>query len=74
MHGRIHKSQLNKRTFVFLKIDAALVDRAQAAGHVLHCLQSNAEHVLVERIHAAHEDGMRVASAVPSGPLKTRMI
>ncbi len=39
------------------QIDAALVDRAQAAGHVLHCLQSNAEHVLVERIHAAREDG-----------------
>ena len=40
------------------QIDAALVDRAQAAGHTLDCLQSNAEHVLVERIHAAREDGM----------------
>jgi 3-dehydroquinate dehydratase-2 len=39
------------------QIDAALVDRAQAAGHVLDCLQSNAEHALVERIHAAREDG-----------------
>ncbi|PPU75688.1 MULTISPECIES: type II 3-dehydroquinate dehydratase [Xanthomonas] len=39
------------------QIDAALVDRAQASGHSLTCLQSNAEHVLVERIHAAREDG-----------------
>ncbi|APO96284.1 type II 3-dehydroquinate dehydratase [Xanthomonas vesicatoria] len=39
------------------QIDAALVDRAQAAGHTLSSLQSNAEHVLVERIHAAREDG-----------------
>lgn len=39
------------------QIDAALVDHAQAAGHTLSCLQSNAEHVLVDRIHAAREDG-----------------
>lgn len=39
------------------QIDAALVAQAAAAGHRLLHLQSNAEHVLVERIHAAREDG-----------------
>lgn len=38
-------------------IDAMLAERAQAAGHHLDVLQSNAEHVLVERIHAAGRDG-----------------
>lgn len=38
-------------------IDAMLVERAQAAGHRLEAMQSNAEHVLVERIHAAGRDG-----------------
>lgn len=34
-------------------IDADLVERAAAAGHVLESFQSNAEHALVDRIHAA---------------------
>ena len=38
-------------------IDAQLVQRAQAAGHALDSLQSNAEHVLVDRIQAAKADG-----------------
>jgi len=38
-------------------INAMLSERAAAAGHTLHTLQSNAEHVLVERIHAARTDG-----------------
>ncbi|BBD78805.1 type II 3-dehydroquinate dehydratase [Aerosticca soli] len=38
-------------------IDARLAARAQAAGHALECLQSNAEHVLIERVHRAREDG-----------------
>ena len=38
-------------------IDAALRERAAAAGHQLESLQSNAEHVLVERIQAARDDG-----------------
>jgi 3-dehydroquinate dehydratase-2 len=38
-------------------IDAALRAQAAAAGHVLESLQSNAEHVLVERIQAARGDG-----------------
>ena len=38
------------------QIDAALTAQAQAAGHPLQCLQSNAEHVLIERLHAARGD------------------
>ena len=39
------------------EIDAALRDRAEAAGHTLESLQSNAEHELVARVHAAAGDG-----------------
>ncbi|NOT88348.1 MAG: type II 3-dehydroquinate dehydratase [Lysobacter sp.] len=37
-------------------IDAELVERAAAAGHVLESFQSNAEHALVDRIQAARGD------------------
>ncbi|HBS62881.1 MULTISPECIES: type II 3-dehydroquinate dehydratase [Stenotrophomonas] len=39
------------------QIDQALVAQAQAAGHALDALQSNAEHVLVDRVQAARTDG-----------------
>src|SRR3546814_7322609 len=39
------------------QIDAALVAQAQAAGHRVQCLQANAEHVLIERVQAARDDG-----------------
>jgi 3-dehydroquinate dehydratase-2 len=39
-------------------IDARLMKLAQARGHVLACLQSNAEHVLIDRIHAAKNEGV----------------
>jgi len=39
------------------EIDARLKARAEEAGHVLHSLQSNAEHVLVDRVQAAGRDG-----------------
>ena len=38
-------------------IDASLRERAEAAGHAFESLQSNAEHVLVDRIQAARADG-----------------
>ncbi|MCW5580426.1 MAG: type II 3-dehydroquinate dehydratase [Luteimonas sp.] len=38
-------------------IDAGLRATAAAAGHALDSLQSNAEHVLVDRIQAARGDG-----------------
>ncbi len=39
------------------EIDAGLVARAADAGHALESLQSNAEHVLVDRVQAARTDG-----------------
>lgn len=39
------------------EIDADLARAAQAAGHTLTSLQSNAEHVLVDRVQAARDDG-----------------
>jgi 3-dehydroquinate dehydratase-2 len=39
------------------QIDTALMAQAQAAGHQVQCVQSNAEHVLIERLHAARSDG-----------------
>lgn len=39
------------------QIDAALAAQAQSAGHQVQCVQSNAEHVLIERLHAARSDG-----------------
>ncbi|MDH5824907.1 type II 3-dehydroquinate dehydratase [Luteimonas sp. RD2P54] len=39
------------------EIDADLARRAADAGHTLDSLQSNAEHVLVERVQAARDDG-----------------
>ncbi|WP_074548259.1 type II 3-dehydroquinate dehydratase [Dyella sp. AtDHG13] len=41
-------------------IDALLTQRAQAAGHSLDALQSNAEHVLIDRIHQARLDGTAI--------------
>lgn len=38
-------------------IDTELARSAQAAGHELASLQSNAEHVLIDRVHAAAHDG-----------------
>ncbi len=37
-------------------IDAALREQAQAAGHELASFQSNAEHLLVDRVQAARTD------------------
>lgn len=39
------------------EIDADLARAAEAAGHTLTSLQSNAEHVLIERVQAAAADG-----------------
>jgi len=39
-------------------IDAGLVATAKAAGHELQVFQSNAEHALIERIHAAGGEGV----------------
>lgn len=39
-------------------IDKALVEAGQKAGCTVRTLQSNAEHVLVEAVHAARTDGV----------------
>ncbi len=39
-------------------IDRRLRRRAEALGHTLESFQSNAEHRLVERIHAARDEGV----------------
>ena len=49
------------------QIDADLAERARAAGHELQSLQSNAEHVLVDRVQAAREDGTAFALVNPAG-------
>lgn len=41
------------------QINARLVQQASELGHQLEALQSNAEHKLIARIHAAREDGTR---------------
>ena len=38
-------------------IERRLAATASAAGHQLDCLQSNAEHVLIDRVQAIREDG-----------------
>ena len=38
-------------------IEQTLGPIAKAAGHELEQLQSNAEHILIDRIHAARDDG-----------------
>ena len=48
------------------EIDAALAARADAAGHVLESLQSNAEHVLVDRVQATRGDGTAFALLNPA--------
>lgn len=40
------------------EIDAALQEQGRAAGVTVECFQSNAEHLLIERIHAAREEGV----------------
>ena len=40
-----------------IDIDAMLAQTAKAAGHDVQSLQSNAEHVLIERVQQARDDG-----------------
>ena len=48
------------------EIDADLAARARAAGHDLESVQSNAEHVLVDRIQQTREDGTAFALVNPA--------
>lgn len=40
------------------EIDTALQEQGRAAGVSVECFQSNAEHLLIERIQAAREEGV----------------
>lgn len=48
------------------QIDAMLTATAEAAGHRLEALQSNAEHVLVDRVQAARSDGTALVLLNPA--------
>jgi 3-dehydroquinate dehydratase-2 len=48
-------------------INQRLASLAVAAGHHLQTLQSNAEHVLIERIHAARSEGIGFIVFNPGG-------
>jgi 3-dehydroquinate dehydratase-2 len=39
-------------------IEQRLMAQGKAAGHVVICFQSNAEHELIDRIHAAMDEGV----------------
>ena len=45
-------------TATLADIDAGLAAAAKRDGHALQCLQSNAEHELVERVHAAQAEAV----------------
>lgn len=40
------------------EIEVTLSTQAERLGHELQCLQSNAEHVLLERVQCARDDGI----------------
>ncbi|MBT8084055.1 MAG: type II 3-dehydroquinate dehydratase [Woeseia sp.] len=40
------------------EIESQLTIQAERLGHGMHCLQSNAEHVLVDRVQQARDDGI----------------
>ena len=48
-------------------IDAGLRAEAAAAGHALVSFQSNAEHALIERVHAAAGEGVAAILLNPAG-------
>lgn len=45
-------------TQTLAEIDAALQEQGRAAGVTVECFQSNAESALIERIHAARQEGV----------------
>ncbi len=47
-------------------IETRLQQRCKEAGHTLLCMQSNAEHALIDRIHAAREEKVAVILINPA--------
>lgn len=54
-------------TTTLAEINARLTRQAEAAGHRVQCFQSNAEHVLIERIHQAAAEGVAFIVLNPAG-------
>ena len=48
------------------EIDQGLLKQASAAGHQLECLQSNAEHELVAKVHAAAQKQVKLIIINPA--------
>ena len=48
------------------EIDQGLLKQAAAAGHQLECLQSNAEHELVAKVHAAAQNQVKLIIINPA--------
>jgi 3-dehydroquinate dehydratase-2 len=55
-------------------IDQALRIDAESHGHTLESLQSNAEHELVDRLHAARGDGTAFILINPAGLTHTSVV
>lgn len=54
-------------TTTLKQINDRLIALAKEAGHVLHCVQSNAEHELVEAVHQAGHDDVAMILINPAG-------
>jgi 3-dehydroquinate dehydratase II len=48
-------------------IERSLEEQASASGHSVECLQSNAEHMLIDRIHQGLQDGTAFIVINPGG-------
>lgn len=48
-------------------INRQLETSAKQHGHTLNCLQSNAEHALIDRVHAAAKEGVAFIIINPAG-------
>ena len=55
-------------------IDRALKVDAEAHGHTIESMQSNAEHELVDRLHAARGDGTAFILINPAGLTHTSVV
>jgi 3-dehydroquinate dehydratase-2 len=53
-----HREPKHYGTQTLAEIDAALIEQGQAANVRVECYQSNAEHELLERIHAARDQNV----------------
>ena len=53
-------------TTTLAELEAALTRQASQLGHELKCMQSNAEYELIDRVHAARQDGTAVIIINPA--------